>query len=41
VLTTSNAQVVRKVVEITHLLERDVATPKEARQILGIISTPV
>lgn len=32
----SNAQMVRKVVELARLMDRDVATPKEARQILGL-----
>jgi len=36
VLATSNAQMVRKVVEIAQLMDREVATPKEARQILGL-----
>lgn len=36
VLATSNAQMVRKVVEIANLMDREVATPKEARQILGL-----
>jgi uncharacterized protein (DUF849 family) len=36
VLATSNAEMVRKVVEIANLMDREVATPKEARQILGL-----
>jgi len=36
VLATSNAQMVGKVVEIANLMDREVATPKEARQILGL-----
>jgi len=36
VLATSNAEMVRKVVEIAHLLDRQVATTKEARQILKL-----
>ncbi len=32
----SNAQMVRKVVEVARLMDRDVATPKEARRILGL-----
>ena len=36
VLATSNAQMVRKVVEIANLMDREVATAKEARQILGL-----
>jgi 3-keto-5-aminohexanoate cleavage enzyme len=36
VLATSNAQMVRKVVEIANLMDREVATPKEARQILRL-----
>ena len=36
VLATSNAQMVRKVVEIANLMDREVATPKESRQILGL-----
>jgi len=35
-LATSNAQMVRKVVELAHLMDREVATVKEARQILGL-----
>jgi uncharacterized protein (DUF849 family) len=36
VLAKSNAEMVRKVVEIANLMDREVATPKEARQILGL-----
>jgi uncharacterized protein (DUF849 family) len=36
VLATSNAKMVRKVMEMANLLDRDIATPKEARQILGL-----
>lgn len=36
VLATSNAQMVKKVAEISHLLDREVANAKEARQILGL-----
>lgn len=36
VLATSNAQMVRKVAEIANLMDREVATAKEARQILGV-----
>jgi uncharacterized protein (DUF849 family) len=36
VLVKSNAQMVKKIVEIANLLERDIASPKEARQILGL-----
>jgi uncharacterized protein (DUF849 family) len=36
VLATSNGQMVKKVVEIATLMDREVATPKEARQILGL-----
>lgn len=36
VLATSNAQMVRKAVEIADFMDREVATPKEARQILGL-----
>jgi len=36
VLATSNAEMVRKVVEIANLLDREVATPQEARQILKL-----
>jgi 3-keto-5-aminohexanoate cleavage enzyme len=36
VLATSNAQMVRKVAEIANLMDREVATVKEARQILGV-----
>ena len=35
-LAKSNAEMVRKVVEIANLMDREVATPKEARQILGL-----
>ncbi len=36
VLAKSNAEMVKKVVEIANLMDREVATAKEARQILGI-----
>jgi uncharacterized protein (DUF849 family) len=36
VLAKSNAEMVRKVVEIAHLMDREVATPKEARKILRL-----
>ena len=36
VLAKSNADMVRKVVEIANLMDREVATVKEARQILGL-----
>jgi uncharacterized protein (DUF849 family) len=36
VLAKSNAEMVRKVVEIANLMDREVATAKEARQILGV-----
>ena len=36
VFAKSNAEMVRKVVEIAHLMDREVATPKEARKILGL-----
>jgi uncharacterized protein (DUF849 family) len=35
-LATSNAEMVKKVVEIAHLMDREVATPQEARQILKL-----
>ncbi len=35
-LATSNAQMVRKVVELAGLMDREVATPDEARKILGL-----
>lgn len=35
-LATSNAQMVRKVVEIANLMDREVASAKESRQILGL-----
>ena len=38
VLAASNAQMVRKVVEIANLMDREVATPKETRQILGLLA---
>jgi 3-keto-5-aminohexanoate cleavage enzyme len=38
VLAKSNAEMVKKVIEIAHLLDREVATPKEARQILKLKS---
>lgn len=38
VLATSNADMVKKVVEIANLMDREVATPKEARQILKLKS---
>jgi uncharacterized protein (DUF849 family) len=37
-LATSNAEMVKKVVEIAHLMDREVATPLEARQILKLKS---
>ena len=37
VLAMSNAQMVRKVVEIAHNLGREAATPEEARRILGVL----
>ena len=36
VLATSNAQMVRKVIEIAGLMDREVASAQEARQILGL-----
>ncbi len=36
VLAKSNAEMVRKVIEIANLLDRDIATPQEARQILKL-----
>ena len=36
VLAKSNADMVKKVIEIAHLLDREVATPKEARKILKL-----
>jgi len=36
VLLKSNAEMVQRVVEIAKLLGREIATPDEARQILGI-----
>jgi len=36
VLATSNAQMVRKIVKIAHLIDRKVASDKEARKILGL-----
>jgi uncharacterized protein (DUF849 family) len=38
VLAKSNAEMVKKVIEIANLLDREVATPKEARQILKLKS---
>jgi uncharacterized protein (DUF849 family) len=38
VLATTNAEMVKKVVEIANLMDREVATPKEARQILKLKS---
>ncbi|MCX5915442.1 MAG: 3-keto-5-aminohexanoate cleavage protein, partial [Deltaproteobacteria bacterium] len=38
VLAKSNAEMTKKVIEIAHLLDREVATPKEARQILKLKS---
>jgi uncharacterized protein (DUF849 family) len=37
VLATSNAQMVKKVMEIANLMGREVATAQEARQILGLV----
>jgi len=39
-LTTSNAQLVERVVRIAHELEREVATPAQAREILNISKEP-
>ena len=36
VLAKTNAEMVKKVVEIAGLMDREVATPKEARQILKL-----
>lgn len=36
VLATTNAQMVRKVVEIANLMDREVATANETRKILGL-----
>ena len=36
VLAKTNAEMVRKVVELANLMDREVATAKEARQILGV-----
>jgi 3-keto-5-aminohexanoate cleavage enzyme len=36
VLAKSNAELVEKVVRIAHELEREIATPDEARAILGL-----
>jgi 3-keto-5-aminohexanoate cleavage enzyme len=36
VLAKSNAQLVEKVVKLANLLDREVATSEEARQILGV-----
>jgi uncharacterized protein (DUF849 family) len=38
VLAKNNAEMVKKVIEIANLLDREVATPKEARQILKLKS---
>ena len=35
-LAESNAQLVRRVVRVADELERDVATPEQAREILGL-----
>lgn len=39
-LLKSNADAVRRVVQLAEVLERPVATPKQAREILGLSSTP-
>lgn len=39
-LCKSNSQLVERVVKIARELERDIATPKQARQILGLSETP-
>jgi len=39
-LCKSNAQLVERVVRIARELERDIATPKQARQILGVSEKP-
>jgi len=36
VLTKSNAELVEKIVKIAELFEREIATPDDARQILGL-----
>jgi 3-keto-5-aminohexanoate cleavage enzyme len=36
-LATSNAQLVQRIADISRLLERPVANPLEARQLLGLI----
>ena len=36
VLAENNGQMVKKVVELAKLLGREIATPAEAREILGI-----
>jgi 3-keto-5-aminohexanoate cleavage enzyme len=38
VMAKTNAEMVKKVVEIANLFDREVATPKEARQILRLKS---
>jgi 3-keto-5-aminohexanoate cleavage enzyme len=35
-LAASNAQLVQRIADISRLLERPVATPNEARQMLGL-----
>ena len=39
-LSKSNAQLVERVVKIARELERDIATPKQARQMLGVSEKP-
>lgn len=39
-LLKSNAQMVEKVVRLAQELDRDIATPKQAREMLGISDTP-
>lgn len=39
-LLTSNAQAVERIVRIAHELNREVATPAQAREMLGLSSTP-
>ena len=36
----SNAQVVERTVRIAHELNREIATPAQARQMLGLSTTP-
>jgi 3-keto-5-aminohexanoate cleavage enzyme len=39
-LLKSNAEIVERVVQMAHAINREVATPAQARQMIGISATP-